>query len=68
MIAKYPDGTPAIVQGSFGSGWVILVGVHPEAPENWRRGITFATSTRDDNAYAGILIQAALARTSLAHY
>ncbi len=68
VVAKYPDGTPAIVQGAFGGGWVILVGVHSEAPENWRRGMTFATSTREDNAYAGMLIQAALARTSLAHY
>lgn len=68
VVAKYPDGTPAIVQGTFGSGWVILSGVHPEAPENWRRGMAFGTPARDDNAYAGMLIQAALNRSSLAHY
>jgi glutamine amidotransferase-like uncharacterized protein len=68
VVAKYPDGTPAIVQGTFGRGWVILSGVHPEAPENWRRGMAFGTPTRDDNAYAGMLIQAALNRSALAHY
>jgi glutamine amidotransferase-like uncharacterized protein len=68
VVGKYPDGTPAIVQGTFGSGWVILAGVHPEVPENWRRGMTFTTPASDDNAYAAILINAALNRTSLAHY
>jgi glutamine amidotransferase-like uncharacterized protein len=32
VVAKYPDGSPAIVEGTFGKGWLILVGVHPEAP------------------------------------
>ena len=68
VVARYPDGTPAIVQGTLGSGWVILSGVHPEAPESWRRGMPFGTPTRDDNAYAGMLIRAALNRSSLAHY
>jgi glutamine amidotransferase-like uncharacterized protein len=30
VVAKYPDGTPAVVEGVFGQGWVILSGVHPE--------------------------------------
>jgi glutamine amidotransferase-like uncharacterized protein len=68
VVGKYPDGTAAVVQGTFGSGWVVLIGVHPEAPENWRRGMTFTTPASDDNAYAAILINAALNRTSLAHY
>jgi len=68
VVGKYPDGTPAIVQGTFGSGWVLLSGVHPEAPANWRRGMTFATPASADNAYARTLINAALNRTSLAHY
>ena len=67
VIGKYPDGTPAIVEGSFGSGWVILSGVHPEAPANWRRGMTFHTPAGVDHAYAGTLIRAALNRTSLLH-
>ena len=68
VVGKYPDGTPAIVEGTCGSGWVILTGVHPEAPGNWRRGMTFATPASADNAYAWTLIQAALNRESLPHY
>ncbi len=68
VIGKYPDGTPAVVEGTFGSGWVILSGVHPEAPERWRQGMTFTTPASKDNAYAGVLIHAALNRTPLSHY
>jgi glutamine amidotransferase-like uncharacterized protein len=68
VVGKYPDGTPAIVEGTFGGGWVILSGVHPEAPAGWRRGMTFHTQAADDNAYAATLIRAALNRSTLAHY
>jgi glutamine amidotransferase-like uncharacterized protein len=68
VVAKYPDGTPAIVEGTFGDGWVILSGVHPEAPQSWRRGMRFTTPASVDNAYAATLISAALNGTSLAHY
>ena len=68
VVGKYPDGTPAIVQGTFGSGFVILTGVHPEAPAGWRRGMTFSTPASVDNDYAWTLIQAALNRTPLPHY
>jgi Biotin-protein ligase, N terminal len=67
-VAKYPDGTSAIAQGTFGEGWVILSGVHPEAPDSWRRGLTFTTPASVDNAYAATLIDAALHRTRLPHY
>jgi hypothetical protein len=67
-IAKYPDGTPAVAQGDFGQGRVILSGIHPEAPETWRRGMVFATPASVDNAYAVTLIGAALNRTPLPHY
>jgi glutamine amidotransferase-like uncharacterized protein len=68
VVAKYPDGTPAIVEGSVGRGWVILSGVHVEAPARWRRGMAFSTSVSDDTAYARTLIVAALDRTALSHY
>jgi len=68
VVGKYPDGAPAIVEGTSGKGWVILSGVHPEAPANWRRGMTFRTSVSLDNEYAGTLIDAALHRTWLPHY
>ena len=68
VIAKYPDGMPAVVQGYSGKGWVILAGVHPEAPETWRRAMNFTTPATVANTYAGTLVQAALSRTSLPHY
>jgi glutamine amidotransferase-like uncharacterized protein len=68
VVAKYPDGTPAIAEGAVGNGWVILSGIHPEAPENWRRGMTFRTSASADHDYAGMLIRAALNREQLPHY
>jgi len=68
VVGKYPDGTPAIVEGTSGKGWVILCGVHPEAPENWRRGMPFTTPASVANAYAGTLIDAALHGTWLPHY
>ena len=68
VVGRYPDGTPAIVEGSSGKGWVILTGVHPEAPESWRREMTFTTPARVANEYAGTLIEAALHRTLLPHY
>jgi Biotin-protein ligase, N terminal len=68
VVGKYPDGTPAIVEGKSGKGWVILSGVHPEAPANWRRGMTFTTPASVAHAYAATLIDAALHGTRLPHY
>jgi len=42
-LAKYADGTPAVVQGKVGTGWMVLAGVHLEAPENWYDGLEPAT-------------------------
>jgi glutamine amidotransferase-like uncharacterized protein len=68
VVGRYPNGSPAIVEGRSGAGWVMLSGVHPEAPTSWRGGMSFATTASADNAYAGTLIRAALNGTSLAHY
>jgi hypothetical protein len=68
IVGKYPDGSAAIVEGKSGAGWVILSGVHPEAPASWRTGMTFTTSVAVDNAYAEKLVTAALSGTSLPHY
>jgi glutamine amidotransferase-like uncharacterized protein len=68
VVARYPDGTPAVVQGGFGKGWVVLTGVHPEAPESWRRGITFTTPVAASHAYAATLIDAAMNGRRLPHY
>lgn len=34
VVARYEDGTPAIAQGKVGAGFVILSGIHPEAPDS----------------------------------
>jgi hypothetical protein len=68
VVARYPDGTPAVVEGMSAKGWVILSGVHPEAPAGWRGGMTFTTPASVDRACAATLIQAALHRTWLPHY
>lgn len=68
VVARYPDGAPAVVEGSFGKGWVVLAGVHPEAPESWRRGLSFSGPASVANAYAKTLIDAALNGTALPHY
>jgi glutamine amidotransferase-like uncharacterized protein len=68
VVARYPDGTPAVVEGQVGRGWAILAGVHPEAPAPWRHGMDFATPVAVDRAYATTLVKAALARTPLPHF
>jgi glutamine amidotransferase-like uncharacterized protein len=68
VVARYSDGSPAIVEGSAGRGWLILTGIHPEAPESWRRGLTFRTSAAANNAYAATLIDAAMNGVRLPHY
>jgi glutamine amidotransferase-like uncharacterized protein len=68
VAARYPDGTPAIVEGAFGNGWIVLSGVHPEAPASWRRGMQFRTPVEADNAYAATLIRAALRREPLPRF
>jgi hypothetical protein len=68
VVAKYPDGTAAITEGKYGSGFAILTGLHPEAPASWRYGMSFSTPLSVDLAYAGTLVKAALAGTYLPHY
>lgn len=68
VVAKFPDGTPAIVQGESGHGFVTFTGVHLEAPESWRGTMIFTTPVSEDLAYAGTVIQAALNGTSLPHF
>jgi hypothetical protein len=68
VVAKFPDGTPAIVEGQSGKGIVVLTGVHLEAPESWRGSMTFTTPVSVDLAYAGTVIQATLNGTPLPHF
>ena len=68
VVGKYPDGTPAIVQGTLGEGSVLLCGVHPESPESWRRDMPFSTSACAANDYTATLVDAALKGKQLPHY
>jgi hypothetical protein len=65
VVARYPDNTAAVVQGSLGEGWVVLTGVHAEAPESWRPDLAFTTPVGRSHAYAARLIDAALHHTPL---
>jgi hypothetical protein len=68
VVSKYPDDCAATVQGDFGKGRVILCGFHPEAPESWRRGMSFTTPARVSHAYASQLIEATLNHRTLPSY
>ncbi|HEV7693539.1 MAG TPA: hypothetical protein VGO52_22080 [Hyphomonadaceae bacterium] len=67
VVARYENGTPAVVEGKAGEGFVVLAGIHPEAPESWRRGLVFATPASADHAYAAQLVDAALNGEALPH-
>lgn len=60
VVAKFPDGTPAITEGQSGKGFVIFTGVHPEAPASWLGAMVLKNPIDEDHAYAQKVIQAAL--------
>ncbi len=67
VIAKYPNGLPAMAANKVGKGFVVLTGVHPEAPEDWRWGFVSPDTdgvTADIN-YTKTLIQSALTKVML---
>lgn len=73
VVAKYPNGQPAIIQGFAGNGWTLLQGVHPEAPRSWGCGTGCTcdfphTTQAEDFAYSATLISAALKGTVLPHF
>ncbi len=68
VVAKYPNGQPAIVEGQSGMGWMVLTGIHAEAPAGWRTCCTFTTSLATDLAWAAQEIVAARDRAPLPHF
>ena len=68
VVARYPDGTAAIAEGTLGNGFVMFTGVHLEAPAGWRAGMVFTTPVSVDVGYAGTVVQAALSGTALPHF
>jgi glutamine amidotransferase-like uncharacterized protein len=68
VVAKFPDGSPAIVEGVSGKGFVIFTGVHLEAPANWRGSMNFSTPVSVNLAYAATVMQAAFDGKALPHF
>ena len=68
VVARFPDGTPAITEGLSGNGFVVFTGVHPEAPASWRGSMVFTTPLSVDLDYAGTVVQAAYTGTPLSHF
>ncbi len=68
VVARYPDGNTAITEGFEGNGFVLLCGLHPEAPASWRIGMNFSTPLDVDLAFARSLVTSALNRSMLPHY
>jgi len=68
IVGKYPNGNTALTEGYWGKGFVLLSGVHPEAPAGWRSGMDFFTPLDVDLAFAGTLVTSALNRVTLPHF
>ena len=68
VVGKYPNGRAALTEGHWGNGFVLLSGVHPEAPASWRYGMSFSTPLDMDLGYAATLVTAAFNGTMLPHY
>jgi hypothetical protein len=68
VVGKYPNGRAALTEGHWGNGFVLLSGVHPEAPSAWRYGMQFDTPLDVDLAYAATLVTAAFNGTTLPHF
>jgi hypothetical protein len=70
VIAKYPNGQSAIAESKVGKGFVLVSGVHPEAPADWRDGMAHVDEdgVPPDVAYAGTLLNAAYTQTMLPHF
>ncbi|MEO5583416.1 MAG: hypothetical protein ABIR66_12045 [Saprospiraceae bacterium] len=56
---------PATVQEGYGLGWVVLIGVHPEAPESWRKDYYFTTPMEASHKYALMFIKAGTGKNTV---
>lgn len=65
VIARYPNGQPAISQTWAGRGFVVISGPHPESPDSWRTSFGLVDSDGSDDELAFQLINAALQRRPL---
>lgn len=68
VVGTYPTGSAAIAEAYAGKGFVVLSGVHPDAPASWRTCCKFGTPLQVDLAYTATLIKAAMNATFLPHF
>lgn len=67
VIAKYVTGEPAISQTWVGKGYVVISGVHPEAPQSWRYTAGYDSDGLDYDI-AMKMIRAALYQSPMAAF
>lgn len=61
VLAYYPNGQPATVSSRYGSGAVVVTGVHPESPRWWKHdGVELNDDDGDDFDLAIDMIQRSL--------
>lgn len=60
VIATYPDHRPAAIQVTYGKGQVVVSGVHPEAPVEWKRIADTPDPDGQDDDLADELLERAL--------
>ncbi|HUP56696.1 MAG TPA: hypothetical protein VM598_04530, partial [Bdellovibrionota bacterium] len=63
VVARYPDGSAAILKAQAGNGFVVLSGPHPEAPQDWRTGAGLSDDDGLDFDLTWRLISAGLSRS-----
>lgn len=68
VIARYSDGTPAIVQMKSGNAFVTIAGPHPEGSEEWKTTAGVTDPDGDDFDIAWKLFESTLQRVSLKTY
>ena len=70
VVGRFQNGDPAIVQDFVGRnhGFVMISGVHPEAPLDWEVPGYTSNNVSQDNSYAKNLISAALNKMSLSYF
>jgi glutamine amidotransferase-like uncharacterized protein/predicted small secreted protein len=65
VLARYRDGTPAMMQTMAGKGFVVLSGPHPESPVGWADSDADRDGKTGDRTLARKLILSALRRQPL---
>jgi hypothetical protein len=65
VLARYPDGTPAITQILSGNGFVIISGLHPALPRESITALGLEDSDGSDEDFAWQLLEAMIQKRPL---